>query len=78
VRPTYVPTVNKVAAHVGAHVALEAAAGSTALKYAIRARTGMAMSTSAKIFGTATTAALLYTGFEATNAMREEYKACME
>src|SRR6266536_4462232 len=73
----YVPTIDKVALETGAHLALVGAAASTAIKYAIRSDTGVAMSTSSKIFGGASTVLLAITGVEALNAVRKEYKACM-
>jgi hypothetical protein len=74
----YVPTINHTSMEIGAHLALDAAAGSTALKYAIRSNTGVAMSTSSKIFGGITGLLMVYSGYEALKAAQEEYKACVE
>jgi hypothetical protein len=77
-RGNYVPTINHASVEIGAHLALDAAAGSTALKYAIRSNTGIAMSTTSKIFGGITVLLMVYSGYEAVKAAQEEYKACME
>lgn len=75
-RGDYVPTVNKTSREVGAHVALEEAASSTALKYAVRAKTGVPMSVTSKFLGYLGTGLLLFSGYEATKAAQEEYQSC--
>jgi RHS repeat-associated protein len=74
----YAPTIRHVSMDVGAHLALDAMAGSTAIKYAIRSNTDIAMSTSSKIFGGVAGLLMLYSGYDALKAAQEETKACME
>jgi RHS repeat-associated protein len=73
----YVSTASKMATEVGAHTGLEAAAGSTALKYAIRSQTGIPMSITSKFLGYLAGGLLVYSGYEAYDAMVSEYQACI-
>jgi hypothetical protein len=73
----YVSTASKVGRETGAHLALEGPAASSLLKRAIRARTGIAMSTTSKVLGKITIGLLLVTGYEALKAAQDEYQACM-
>lgn len=76
-RGDYVPSALKVSQQAGAHLALDAAAASGVLKRAIRARTGVTMSVTEKFLGRLAFALLAYSGYEALNASRDEYQACM-
>jgi hypothetical protein len=72
----YVPTVDKMSTETGAHVALDAAASSTALKYSIRSATGVPMSLTSEILGYVTWGLLAVTGYEALKAAQHEMQAC--
>jgi hypothetical protein len=76
-RGQYLSTAAQIAADTGAHLALEGAAASSVFKRAIRTRTGIAMSTTAKWLGRGTTFLLALSGYEALRAAQNEYQACM-
>ena len=73
----YTPSGQSKALEYAAHYAIDAAAGSTALKYSIRSNLGIPMSTTSKLLGRASGALLLYSGYTALKAAQAEYKACM-
>jgi RHS repeat-associated protein len=73
----YTPSGQDKTLEYAGHYALDVAAGSTALKYSIRANTGIPMSIAKNFFEVAGYAAFAYTGYSALKAARDEYKTCM-
>jgi len=78
----YSPGVRPVCPHIPGHYALDAAASSKGLQYALRNATGgqaagVPMSVTAKWAGRASTALLLYSAYSALKAAQKEYKECM-
>ena len=74
----YSPTaVAGSVAEVATHIGPEVAAGSSALSWTIRAKTGLPMSIASKIFQGLGYAALAFTGYSAIQAARDEYRNCM-
>ena len=76
-RISAVPLKYNLIHKAGAHLAFDGAAASSVLKRAIRARTGIAMSTAEKLFERAAILLLLVSGEEALRVARNEYHACI-
>jgi hypothetical protein len=76
-RGEYVSTAAKVGKETITHLALGGAAASNLTLHAIRAKTGIPMTTASKLLEGAAVAALVYNAYEAMRAAGEEYAACM-